>query len=396
MIVSGVGSSSKHDSIEAISEAYDQAIKPLGTNAPSFLLLFASLTSYDQKTLLTFLKQKNPTATIVGASTSGEISSAGGSADNSVVLMAIYSDQMRFVSGVGRDVKTDSRKAGQDLAEDIMKNAGGEKPKAILMMPDGLLANGEAIVDGVLDKMGPNFMLAGGSAGDDYAFKGTYEYLGDEVLTGCVVGVGLFGDFSFGIGVRHGLVPISTAHKITKIEGNILYELDNKPALEVYKQYLEKDINELLAKGDTIAKLTPLYPLGIHAPNDEGYLIRGILGTDEKGTLTLTASLPEGQDVFIMLSSVDEIVGAAEDAAHQAMRHLKDSKPKAIILFNCIARKKVLITRKQEEIDKIRKIFGEEVPLIGFYTYGEQAPLGEKIITCSFHNETDVLFVLGE
>lgn len=395
-IIAGVGASQKADSTEAIQEAYTQAMQPLGGQLPSLLLLFASPTTYDQQVLLNFLKEKAPQAVITGGSSAGEITSVAGSIDKSIALMAIYADKMKFVLGKGENVQVDSKKAGQDLANSIMQGANGEKPKAIIMIPDGLLANGEDIVVGVLDVMGKDFMLAGGSAGDDYTFKGTYEYYGNQILQGSVVGIGLFGDVTFGIGVRHGFMPISAAHTVTKAEGKTIYEIDGKPAFEIYNQYFGKEVEALRAKGEPIASITALYPFGMHAPNKEGYLIRGILNTDDKGVMTLTASIPQGEEVFLMLASEAEAVAAAQDAARQALQRSEGKTIKAIILFNCISRKKILVGKRQNEIDSIRAILGKEIPLIGFYTYGEQAPLGEKIITCSFHNSTDVLFALTE
>lgn len=394
-IVAGVGSSQNTVPETAIEEAYQQAIAPLLGNQPSLFFLLTSATTYDQQKLLTTLKAKSPTTPIVGCSTAGEITSIAGSLDKSVALMALYSDTMKFVPGVGSNIKTDSRAAGKELAESILK-VSGEKPKAVLMMPDGLAGNGADIVRGVLDVFGQDFMVAGGSAGDDYVFKQTYEYFNDQVLSGSVVGVGLYGNFAFGIGVRHGWIPIGTPRIATKIKGNILYELDNKPAVQIYEDHFGKDKGPIVSKDEPFARLAITYPLGIPTPNKDGYLIRDPITVDDSGAITLAGDIPEGSEVHIMIGSREEAIDAAEDASRKALAQVEGKQIKAIFLFNCIARKKLLMTKKQEEVDRIRSIFGQNIPLIGFYTYGEQAPLGGEIVTCSFHNETDVIFVLAE
>ena len=390
----GVGSSQKTDPEEAIAEAVLQAGQPLGNHQPSFLMLLASPTTYDQKGLLAALKRRHPSSTIIGCSTSGEITGAG-PFDKSIALMAIFSDQIKFVPGVGKDIKNDSRDAGKQLAQEILAKAKGEKPRAALILPDGLAGNGADIVRGILDIFGQDFMLAGGSAGDDFLFKQTSEYFNDEVLTDSVVGVGLYGNFSFGIGVRHGWIPIGTSRTVTKSKSNILYELDGKPAIQIYEDQFGKD-KVMVSPTEPLAKLAITYPLGIVLPNQSEYLIRDPITVDANGAITCAAEVPEGSQVYIMIGSREEAIQAAEQAARMAVEQLQGKPPKAAFLFNCIARKKLLMTKKKEEIDAIRNIIGPEIPLIGFYTYGEQAPLKGQVVTCSFHNETDVLFLLTE
>lgn len=390
----GVGASKNAQSEEAIQEAYSQAIVALEGQAPSFLLLFASPMAFDQQQLLTSLKQKAPEAIVLGCSTSGEISTHG-SADKSIALMAVFSDSMKFVPGLGINIKDNPRQAGVTLARDIQQKNNGNKPKAALILPDGLAGNGADIVRGVLDVFGKDFRLAGGAAGDDYLFEKTYQYYGDQVMDGNVVGVGLEGDFSFGIGVRHGWIPIGNPRTVTRSESNVLYELDGQPAIQIYEDQFGKD-KELISKDEPFARLAITYPLGIATEENEEFLIRDPITVDEQGAITCAAEIPVGAKVYIMIGSREEAIEAAQEAAKQAMAQIEGRQIKAAILFNCIARKKLLMAKKQEEIDRIRQILGEEVPLIGFYTYGEQAPLGKEIATCSFHNETDVLFILAE
>lgn len=394
MILSGVGSSQNHNPQAAVDEAYSEATKYLANNEPTFVLLLASSTTYDQQQLLNTLKTKAPIAKIMGGSTAGEITSTAGSIDNSIAIMAIYSDQTKFITGVGTNINVDAKKAGQDLAKNILEQ-NQQKPKAMLIIPDGLAGNGADIVRGVLDVFGSDFMVAGGSAGDDYVFKQTYQYFDQHLLTNSVVGVGIDGNFSFGIGVRHGWIPIGTSRIATKVKGNVLYELDDKPAVQIYEDSFGKDKNPI-DKKEPFARLAITYPLGIPAPNKDGFLIRDPMLVDDTGAITLAAEIPQGSEVHVMIGSREEAIEAAVDATKKAMAQVEGKTIKAAFLFNCIARKKLLMQKKQEEVDKIRQVLGPDIPLIGFYTYGEQAPLGGEVVTCSFHNETDVIFLLAE
>jgi hypothetical protein len=104
-----------------------------------------------------------------------------------------------------------------------------------------------------------------------------------------------------------------------------------------------------------------------------------------------------------MVGSSEESIAAAKVSAQQMMNGLDGKKPEAVFMFNCIARKKLygVKAKHEEEIEAVQSIVGKDTPLIGFYTYGEQAPLGgeiKNIKQCDpkFHNETMVLFGIAE
>ena len=118
----------------------------------------------------------------------------------------------------------------------------------------------------------------------------------------------------------------------------------------------------------------------------------------EKGTLTLAASIPEGSAITLTTASRGGIINGARLAAEQAKNSLQGAKPEAILMFSCVGRKLVLGRRVQEEVDAVKEILGEDVPLIGFYTYGEIGPIDKmerELAITKFHNETVVLWVLG-
>jgi hypothetical protein len=136
------------------------------------------------------------------------------------------------------------------------------------------------------------------------------------------------------------------------------------------------------------------------AGSDE-LLIRDPITVDEHGSITCAAEMPEGSEVRLMVGSKEEAVRVAKIAAEDAVAQLGGSTPKAVIIFNCIARNKLFGDRSGEEITAIQEAVGKEVPLIGFYTFGEQAPLGGEVrniekCNSAFHNETVVICVLAD
>ena len=396
-ITASVGFSKTKDSHTAGYEACSSAVQGL-QGAPDFLIAFSSV-GFDQETVIRAIQEAGSGAPLIGCSDAGEITNEGPN-QNGVAVMAIRSDTVRFITGMGRNIRSDPREAGRQLAKDI-KSRSTESLRVIIMFPDVLAGNGADIVRGAQDVMGEHFPIVGGAAGDDFLFQKTYQYRDSEIESGSVVGVGLIGSFSMGIGVRHGWVPIGPSMKVTKAKGAIVYELDGRSAISIYEDYFGPRVEQL--KREPLARMAITYPLGIKIPDLDEYLIRDPITANEDGSITCAAEIPEGAEIRLMIGSKEKAVEAAQDAARKLMKEFEidKTKPKFLLMFNCIAREKLFGLRARDEIDAVLEIIGKEVPLLGFYTYGEQAPTGgetrnQSKIFSRFYNETIVLFAVGE
>ncbi len=399
MFKAGVGISLAKNGRAAGKEAAEKARGELGKQKPQIALIFSSV-SFVQEEVLAGVKGVAPEATALGCSTAGEIVTQG-PFKNSVAVMLIRSDSAHFHLGIGRNIKASALEAGKEFAKSIQKSAKAEKVKikAVMMLPDGLVGNGADIVRGIQKIMGISTPLVGGSAGDDFKFKQTYQYYNASVESGCVVGAGISGRFTFGIGVRHGWKPIGIARKATKSDGARLYELDHKPAIEIYEDYFGKKADDL--RKEPLARMAITYPLGMRIPKSDEYLIRDPITVEKDGSIICAAEIPKDSEIKLMIGGRDIAIQAAGEAAQMAVRQMKGKKFSLAIIFNCIAREKVLGRRAGDEIMAIRKKIGMKVPLIGFYTYGEQAPIGGGTVTegkscrAQFCNETVVIFCLA-
>lgn len=396
-IQAGVGLSNNKDSYHAGYEAAKTAIEKAGGKKPDFTIAFASI-ALDQNDLVRGIREASGGAPLIGCSAAGEITNAGPS-QKSLGVMAICSDELQFFTGLGKDVKNGAREAGQAVAREV-KGKAGDALRAFIMLPDVLTGNGAEIVRGVLDVLGEHFPLVGGAAGDDFLFEKTYQYRDDEVTSGAVAGAGLVGNFSMGVGVRHGWMPIGIPMKVTKSEGAVVHELDNRPAVSIYEDYFGEKAQSL--REEPLARMAITYPLGIKLPELDEYLIRDPITVDENGAITCAAEIPEGSEIRLMIGSKEKAVEAAQDAARKLMEDLAADKslPSFILMFNCIAREKLFGQKAIDEIQAVQEIVGKNIPLLGFYTYGEQAPMGGEVKDLSkcnarFYNETVVMFALG-
>lgn len=385
------------DSFSVGTNAAHDALKELGTEKADLFIVFAS-SKYDQEKMLAGVNSVTKGALVVGCSTAGEITTEGPVKKNSVSVMAIVSDTIKFYAGIGDNIAKNAREAGKKAADEVKKQTS-ENLGAFVMFPDVLVGNGSDIVRGVLDSLGAHFPVVGGAAGDDFAFVKTFQYLNDKVYSGSVVGLGFVGNFKIGIGVKHGWIPIGVPMKVTRSEGSVLHELDGKPAIAIYDDYFGESAKSL--RTETLAKLAITYPLGMKSEGTEEMLIRDPITVDANGSITCAAEIPQGSEIQLMIGSREEAVKVAKVAAEKAIEQLDGAIPKAVIIFNCIARNKLFGERKGEEISAIQEAVGKNVPLIGFYTYGEQAPLGGEVrdikkCNPAFHNETVVIAVLAE
>ena len=395
----GVGLSKDKDSYQAGYEACKLAMKECGQN-PDLTIVFSSV-SFNQDDVVRGVREASNNAQLVGCTDAGEITNDG-PAKNSVAVMAIASKDIVFHTGLGKNVKQGAKEAGEAVAREVKEKAGGsETLRSFIMFPDVLTGNGAEIVRGVLNVLGIHFPVIGGAAGDDFLFEKTYEYRDDEVVSGAVAGVGISGKFVMGAGVRHGWMPIGTSMKVTKSEGSVVYELDHKPAVSIYEDYFGKKAEEL--KKEPLARMAITYPLGIKLEGLDEYLIRDPITVGKIGEITCAAEIPQGSEIRLMIGSKEKAVEAAQEAAKKLMKDFEQegAKPKLVLMFNCIAREKLFGQKANDEIQAVMEIIGKEVPLLGFYTYGEQAPVGGEIhnlekCNSRFYNETVVMFAIGE
>lgn len=385
----GVASSRQPDSFRAGQEAASKALEQTGQQPPDLVLLFAS-SRFDQEALLRGILSVTRDAPLVGCSTAGEILGDGPSR-RSVVLMAIRSNTLQAATGLGMSLSANARQAGQDAASQAIQ-ARLISPHVFLMFPDGLTGNIAEGIRGVQDVLGLSFPIAGGSAADDFGFSRTYQYFRGKLHTDSVAGVLLTGPIAVGIGARHGWQPLGKPRRVTRAVANIVQELDGHSAVNLYETYFGKAADTL--RGESLAGLSIVYPLGMPIPGEEEYLLRNVLRVDPAtGSLLYAGEISEGSEVRLMMGTKEKALEAAHKAAEQAVGAIAPRKPSFALVFSSCSRARLFGRRAAEEIDAIRQVLGRAVPIAGFYDYGEQAPLtatGFRGLSY-FHNETLVV-----
>lgn len=359
----------------------------LPIDSADLILVFGSLDHFSPPGLRESLSSAFPNAILLGCSTAGEIT-ADGVDDGTCTITAINFEESRLCQGSTRLAgMDDSFAAGQRLG----KQLAAADLKAVLLFGPGVKINGSALVNGMSSVIGAVIPITGGLAGDGGAFKETFTLDSDGVSTDRVVAVGLCSPgLKFAHGSFGGWEPFGPTRKVTRCAGNILYELDGEPALDIYRRYLGEHAKGLPASG----LLFPFSMLG-EDHNALG-IIRTILGIDEaNGSLVLAGEIIPDGFLRLMHASTDKLVNGAEAAAEAAASMMHAPGESLAILVSCVGRKLVMGERVDEEVEAVGDVLGHHAVLTGFYSYGEISPFTPGA-SCKLHNQTMTITCLSE
>lgn len=392
MIVANVGVGTGSDPEKAGREACLQALALLPEKRADLILVFSSV-GYDQDKLLAGVATVSASALVSGCSTAGEISSEGLSSEKTVVVLAIASDAVRFYGASGHHLIWNAMQAGQDCANKLQYDSNGYVSSALLFL-DVMSGKTDQAIAGFLERIGKGFPVYGAAAADDLLFFETYQYLHDKAYSGSVIGVGLAGDYVVASVAAHGFLPVGIARRVTRAEGTTLIELDGKPAASIYEEYFGEEHLSELHEG-LLPSMAVSYPLGIFLPGRNDAILRNPVFVDKNGAMTFTAAISEGAEVRLMISDIEEGLRTAEAVATEVLDRLGGRRPRAALVINSVARKKMLGLRADEEIQLIQSILGRDVPIAGFYSYGQILSMGEET-TVPFHNGSILIWAIAE
>lgn len=331
------------------------------------------------------LQRAYPQAHHLGCSTSGEIHGTDID-DDSLTVAVMKLEKNRLQSAVAHVGSADeSYAAGRDIAEQL----DGDDLKGVFVISDGLLVNGSQLVRGLNDVLPAGMIVTGGLAGDGDRFGQTWSLLQGVPTSGVVTAIGFYGEsIRIGHGSKGGWDIFGPERKVTKSQGNVLFELDGKPALELYKDYLGDRASGLPATG-------LLFPLALREnADDQKQLVRTILAVDEEQqSMTFAGDIPEGSLAQLMRANFDRLVSGACDAATVARTSDADGAVLSIAI-SCVGRRLVLGERTEEEIEAVLEVLPEGTKQIGFYSYGEISPYASG--SCDLHNQTMTLTTIRE
>ncbi|MEM7037097.1 MAG: FIST N-terminal domain-containing protein [Bacteroidota bacterium] len=352
---------------------------------PQIVFLFGGNNALSRKECWEDVRKKYPQADIVSCSTSGEIQDTR-IHDDSISLTAIRFERTRIkVQMVNLSEVKDRREAGQKLGESL----AGEELCLVTVLSDGRNVNGSALVRG-LNAAENKVPITGGLAGDGTRFQTTLVGLNGLPAEDNIVAIGFYGRrLKVGFGSQGGWDTFGAVRTVTRSNENILYELDGKPALDLYKHYLGEFAKNLPSAGLR-------FPLCIIGGGDHYDLIRTIVGVDEEqNALIFAGDIPEGAQTKLMKANTNRLVDGAVQAAAHSVTNFEGAEPEFALLISCVGRKLVLGQQAEDEVEEVREVMGPGTVMTGFYSYGEISPRSNSI-DCELHNQTMTITTLSE
>jgi hypothetical protein len=377
-----VGHSNDPDSQIAILEVLDRCHQSLSGKFPQAGILLAAI-DFDHTLILQKIHDRYPEIELIGGTTDGEISSVLGFEQDSLILMLFCSDEITIRAGLGQGISKNLKDAIQTAVAQASKNLH-DSIQLCLTFPESLTTSAVLILDGLKQALGAQVPIFGGLTADQWRFKQTYQFFKTEVYSDAIPLLLFSGPILFSHGVASGWNPIGKKGVVTKVDRNIVYEIDGQSALDFYYHYL--------------GNMPPSseYPLAIFDINNKFYYMRAPSGIydPEVGSVTFFGDIPEQAIVQIAETTRDGILIASQTSMMQAVQNYPGKMPAAALFFSCASRRQILGSRTQEEYQIAQSCLSQSLPSCGFYTNGEIAPLEDRGISY-FHNETFITLLLG-
>lgn len=370
--------------LQPAGRPWDPGALPRWDGPDTLVLAFGSPELRDAPGPLQQLLAAYPFSRVLGCSTAGEIHGTLVHDQALAVAVARFGrTRLRRAEALVTGPEG-SAAAGAELA-DQLRDPG---LRAVLVFSDGLQVNGSDLAQALSHDLGPGVAITGGLAADGARFQSTWVLTPEGPRSGRLTAVGFYGGaLRHFHGSKGGWDTFGPARQVTRARGNVLYELDGKPALALYKSYL----------GERAAGLPAtalLFPLSLQDPEGRNEdIVRTILSIDEAAqSLTFAGDIPEGRLVHFMRANFDRLV----DGAGAAAQGLGDPglAPALAVAVSCVGRRLVLGERVEEEVEATLEALPPGTQQLGFYSYGELCP--QATGACGLHNQTMTLTVFQE
>lgn len=348
----------------------------------TLVVAFGASSLIDDPAPMTELRRAFPSSHLIGCSTSGQF--VGDRLFDGGIAVSLFRFRRTRLATAYAPIRSaeDSVRAGDTLARQL----AGPDLRAVFVLSDGLNINGSELIRGLSASLPQSVVITGGLAGDGDRFKRTWVLRNGCPESGFVTAVGFHGrHIRIGHGSQGGWDVFGPERIVTRAKGNVLYELDNEPALPLYKRYLGE-----LASG--LPSTALLFPLAVRPARQSDHpIVRTVLGVNEQdGSMTFAGDITEGHLAQLMRANFDRLISASAESAKTA----SEASPCLAIAVSCVGRRLILGERTEEELNAVLESLPAGSQVAGYYSYGEISPSG--IGDCGLHNQTMTLTTFSE
>lgn len=377
MLQAGAGQSSNPSTERAIEEAATQAMRRAGVNQADLVIVFFTVDHLaDYQKLIAALSRVTQSDRIVGCSGTGVLTGEGEIEGNpGVAVLVLWSDRMGGHPFLFQPLRDRDQEVGVEIAQTVREES--ENDSLLVLFPDGYNGQPRRLFQGIEGQLG--FLpIVGAGSSENGAHGRTYQLSGEQITTNALAGLLLTGSFESAIGITQGCQPVTEPMVITKAQGNLIFEINGRPAFETFAHVIKGPFLQDLRRA--LAYVFAGLPSDLHQ-NSVGpgeYLVRNIVGLDpQKGILAVAEEVHEGERMIFTLRDPQR---AREDLNQMLQRQLGQlgvRRPQFGLYFNCCARGASLYGIPGIDTAYIRQVLGD-FPLIGFFGNFELGPLGRR------------------
>jgi len=364
--------------------SWNRALERAMDSEKTLIIIFSTFDTEAIQVPLQEIQEAYPSSHIMGASTAGTIY-MDTLKENSccVTIIKFKTTELKLVTTSIKDMQ-DSFNEGKNLAAQLKDDA----LKHVFILSNGLNTNGSELVDGFNEVFESQVPTSGALAADDGKFKSTWVIADAKVDTHGIAALGFYGqDIRYASSSQDGLDIFGIERLVTRSEANVLYELDGKPALEIYKKYLGQQADKL-----PLSALS--FPLSL-TTNSNDKVTRTIIGVNYgDNSMTFAGDIPQGSYVSFMKANLDRVITGANSAATELRFDDYNGENVLAIAISCIGRKAILKQRTEEELESALEVMPPNTMQIGMYSFGEISPTQNRC--CELHNQTMTLTSLWE
>lgn len=386
--IAATGASTLTETEAAISQAARIAVGHLKGRPPTYGFIFGSH-KHDLARAVAVARQVTRCNDIIAASTAGEFTERGATLGG-VSLMLVSSDDSVHRVAPLTIIGGDPNKAAKNLCEGLSTltseaTAQGAQHPTTVLMGNGLSSELEGIVSEFRRFTRPHHQLVGGAAADNWELKQTHVAANDAALIDGAVALHVFSKIPWGVGVQHGLRPVSTKMRITNSDRRTVRQIDGKPAFEVYREYARKHGKELT--DETLTEFLFNNAMGLYF-FENMCKVRAAMTVNRDGSLSCGGEVPKDAYVSFLEGNEETLLSSGREAALEAQRALDGAKAAGVLVFDCVTRGKKLGSSMRKEIENVRAVF-PDAPVAGFLCYGEVGRGRGRLE--GWHNETIVV-----
>jgi len=333
---------------------------------PTLAFIFCSI-KQDIKAISSLLEVHD--ITIYGNTTAGEFKDDY-QGEGSIVGLLLDANPEWFTLLFETIGDRNGREVARQMGEDALKKF---KKPSFIITANGFTENGEAmdgnsIIRGIVESVGPDVSIIGGTAGDDFSLTRSLVFTNGTSSHKAIMALVMDEEKVAINGLAiSGWKPVGTVKTITKSEGKWIYTIDDKPALEVFLNYMGRislDDNS----PDPFYHIGFNYPLQYQKPSGNTGMCAPLMFNKAEGSLLCEFNLPTGTRFRFSLPPdfdiIDEVVAKSKE-----MKSQKNIEADALLIFSCAGRLSTLGPLANSEIEGLKEIWN--APMAGFYSYGE-------------------------